>query len=215
MKHARILIVALFFVSLYGFVAARKGATRSGNMKDNVYADATYHFRLTLSDDWKPSLFDQDSPSRLLLIHKDLKSTTKANGREVVQSVTPVKVEFWAIVDSTIDKGLVDSLVSSTFKSDIKDKILASPEGFWDVTGFERIEGGVRKIRKFGAVDGVVWKGGFVYKSTIVSPLAIGVALIGADCGSYQLLALMYCNPADLDVGAEAAIKVMSTLVLP
>lgn len=217
MRHSRVAIVAIVMVAALMGTAARKGASRSGSIKDNVFNDATYKYQVTLSDDWKTTLYDDDSPMRLLLAHKTLKSkATVAGGlqqlRNIDGSETPAKAEFWVVTDSTIGEGLVDSIVSGTYKSQLKDKILASPEGFWQISGFERTEGGARKLLKFGDKEGTVWKGAFIYKSTAVSHVALGIGLLSAHCGSYELLSLVYCEPKILDSAVAATAQVMQSL---
>jgi hypothetical protein len=212
MRHSRVAIVAVVvFAALVG-TAARKGASRSGSIKDNVFTDATYHYQLTLSDDWKTNLFDADCRKRLLLTHKTLKKPLRINGWNYLGTDLPVKIEFWVVSDSLMSKGLVDSLVSEKYESPLKDTILASAEGLWQTSGFVRTQGGRRRMTKFGARDGVIWRGSFVYKTTSVSQVELGIGLLNTHCEKYELLGLIYCDPKLVDSAVVVCSSVMQSL---
>lgn len=166
----KIVIVITMGILLVASVDARRPKDRAGKVDDGVYVDKKYKFQLTLPDDWKSKVGDNEDKFRLTVSqttfeipphYSDSKDYTKIPRTVVYVDTTSMNVtEF------------VDSLLSESYSSDQKKEVYKEFEILNKYSGGSGLtrEDLVQRTRKpmdLAGERGFLWAGKVKYRNEI------------------------------------------------
>ena len=118
----RLLLLLLAVLICVPATMARRKTPKSGAIKDGVFVDATYGFKLNIAPEWSASLKKLDSPARLTLIQKNYEIPPDYLDAEDYTKVPRVTV--FVAESPWSATAFRDSLLSDTYDSDQKNEIL-------------------------------------------------------------------------------------------
>lgn len=180
----RIFIFLMSVLLLAGFtVEAKRKSPKAGKVKDGVYTDSKYKFKMTLPEDWKFKINKKDDPIRVVLIQKNYQIPPDYIDAPDYTYV-PRIVAFAGTSDMNVF-AFMDSLLSDSYDSDIKGEMMKEFEIFHDsFEGREEVVPRGRKTVTYGDAKGVFWtaKGRYV-KEVSLSSSGIGGKRVYGDYG--------------------------------
>lgn len=138
-------------------VEAKRKTKKTGSVKDGVYRDSKYSFELTLLDNWKVKTKKEGGIYRLALVQRSYEVPVR-----YLEAPDYTWVPTALIFVDTSTLGVypfVDSLLSTTYKSKRKKKIMSE---FDFLAESEIIPKGKRGF-EFGGSRGLIWKGEVKY----------------------------------------------------
>jgi len=157
----RFLLIILAFAMVAPVAQGGRKKAKAGEIKENVYTDAKYGFRLTLHENWKPRVNDADDAARLVLTQRNYAIPTKYKDAPDYTKIPRLVV--YVDTTSTSAPVFIDSLVSQNFKSKQKSAMVGELEFLQekDITpkGKARIE--------LAGTTGFFWKGQSKYVKEI------------------------------------------------
>ncbi len=118
----KILLSGLLVVLAAPAVTARRKIEKSGEIKDGVFIDKTYHFQFKIHENWKPHLGKKKDPFRISLVQRDY--GIPADYQSAPDYTTVPRIDVYA---GKCNQGVfpfVDSLLSDTYSSKQKKTIL-------------------------------------------------------------------------------------------
>jgi len=187
MKRFLIVFMSLLLVAAFSVEAKRK-SPKAGNVKDGVYTDSEYDFSLKLPESWKFKINKKDDPIRMVLIQKNYQIPPDYIDAPDYTYV-PRIVVFAGKSDMNVF-AFMDSLLSDSYKSEVKDEMMKEFEIFHDsFEGREEIVPRGRKTISFGEAKGVFWtaKGRYV-KEVSLSSSGVGGKRVYGDYGGAVVL---------------------------
>ncbi|MFQ5498116.1 MAG: hypothetical protein ACE5FH_00450 [Candidatus Zixiibacteriota bacterium] len=150
----KLIILMLVMAIAAPSIHARKKRPKAGTVKDKVYTDSKHEFKLTLNPNWKYSIGKAKAHYRITLVQKAYeippKYMTAPNYTQIPRLV------LYVDTCSLGAKAVVDSLMSPTYKSDQKSRMLREFEILLDGqmgTGFYRYKVVPRKNRILSIAD--------------------------------------------------------------
>ncbi len=166
----RVLILVLVGALLATSVNARRPKDRAGKVDGGVYIDKAYNFKLTLDEGWKHKVSENKRKYRLVLTqinyeipghYLDAEDYTKIPRTVVYVDTTNMSVA-----------ALIDSLISDSYKSDIKKSILKEFEILNESSGGsglkrEKLVPRERKRLDVAGERGFMWTGKAKYRNEI------------------------------------------------
>ncbi len=161
MKRVTISMLALLF--LIPSADARRKKEAAGVVKVDVYQDAQYGFRLKLNADWKSKIGTDEENLRMVLVQKNYGIPTQFKDSPDY-TVIP-RIAVYADTSGMSAQALLDSIVSSTFKSKQKKEMLKEFE-------FLGQSGIIPKNKRFLTIGGetsVLWEGSVKYTKEVSS----------------------------------------------
>jgi hypothetical protein len=165
----RFISYALLLLLLVPSIDARRKRDKAGRIVDGVYHDKKYGFQLTLDEEWKVSIMDNDEPFRLSLTQKNYLIPT-----DYADAPDYTKVPRVVVYADTTSFGVfafVDSLLSDEYESDQKSDIEREFEILYES---DLIPRGQKRIEIAGE-KGIQWTAQAKY----VKEVATSVSSIG------------------------------------
>ncbi len=155
MRYLISIILAILIVVPQGY--AKKKKAKAGKISDNIYKDIKYNFQFELPENWERKVQKEKSNLRLLLTQKDPKVPDELM---MTPEYAMVPSFFIYINESPLKPSeFIDSMISETYKSKIKDDIYMDliPED--DNIEFHGLK--TSKIRKItlDEITGINWLG--------------------------------------------------------
>jgi hypothetical protein len=168
---------------------ARRPRDKAGEVKDDVYSDKEYNFKLTLNDKWKYKIKDNDDKFRLVLVQKNYE--IPPDYLDAPDYTMVPRLVLWIDTTSMSAFAFMDSLLSETYSSEQKKELLRE----FDILNDNISEGGnsreklvTRKKRalELGDNKALEWTGQMKYRKEVAeSDSSIGgKRVIGAYGGS-------------------------------
>jgi hypothetical protein len=174
---------------LAGFtVEAKRKTPKAGNVNDGVYSDSEYDFSITLPESWKFKVNKKEDPIRVVMIQKNYQIPPDYIDAPDYTFV-PRVVVFAGKSDMNVF-AFMDSLLSESYNSEIKDEMMKEFEIFHDTfEGREEIVPRERKTITYGDAKGVYWtaKGRYV-KEVSLSSSGVGGKRVYGDYGGAVVL---------------------------
>lgn len=166
----KLLMFALILAMAVPTVEARRGGKRAGKIDDNVYKDNKYDFTLTLTEEWDAKVQRNDDEFRMVMLKERYEIPMDYQDAPDYTQV-PRLVLF---VHEDVQLGaiaMLDSLLSDSYGSDVKDEMMKEFEILHLGAPGER-EDLVTKGRETFEVDGergILWTGQVRYMKEIQS----------------------------------------------
>jgi len=166
-------IVIAFVLIIIAVSTANAGRRRpqSGKVKDNVFLDSKYGFKITMNEGWKHSLRKEKDNFRLLLTKR--KYEIPADYTNAPDYTQIPRIIIWTDTTSLPTFAFLDSLVSSTWNTKQKKELLKEFEIISaDISSGSRREKYVprgRKPVKLSGEQAILWQA----KSTYVKEVAV------------------------------------------
>lgn len=175
MKKVLIVCLTIFLVLPSVFAARKKD--KAGKIENDVFTDKKYNFQLTLPDTWKVKVKKNKDNYRMVLTQVDYAIPPDYNNAPDYTMIPRTVVFVGETKLSTA--AFIDSMISNSYKSDIKKdiykefEILSPPVG----SGFkaEKLVPRKRKSIQIGNVKGTRWTGRLKYTNEVaVSASSMG-----------------------------------------
>jgi len=153
----RLIIIMLAIMICMPSAFARKKKEKSGKIKDNIYTDSKYEFKMTLLENWSAKLQKPDADFRIIMSQNEHEIPPALMPYPHKAMVPEVKIyitesEFGPLV-------FIDSLVSNTYKSDAKKDILSEIVFIEEGVDYDGLFPDVRKGMKINEKQGGRWEG--------------------------------------------------------
>ncbi len=222
----RILFFVLMGVLLCTAADARRSKERAGVVKDGVYYDQKYEFSLDLDEDWKYKVGRKDDYYRLTLTKTTYEVPPQYLSAENYTKA-PRTVVF---VGRTKVKGpaLIDSLLSDSYKSDMKKEIYKEFEILNENAGGtgltrEKLVPRDRKKMDIAGEPAFLWAGKTKYRNEI-SILGKGIerskrvfggyggCIIGVRKGDHIILMHTICEENYMDEMVKETVRLANSL---
>jgi len=194
MKRLLIIFLALLICTPAAF--ARKKSKKSGVIKDNVYTDAKYGFKITLLDNWKPELQKPKKMLRLELTQDDHEIPP-----ELMQfpSMAFVPTLIFHVGEVDMPPGVfVDSLVSLTYSSDVKNDALKDLTSLEEKITYDGLKTTQKNIIKIDGKEACQWQGTVNYTKTLgmddTIPRIYSVGIVTIKNGNLMLTCMLECE---------------------
>jgi len=167
----RIIITCLLIIFAVSIADAGRRRAQSGKVKDKVYMDSKYGFKITIDEGWKHSLRKENDNFRLLLTKRKYEIPAEyINAPDYTQIP---RIIIWTDTTSLPTFAFLDSLVSSTWNTKQKKELLKEFEIISsDISSGSRREKFVPRGRKPVRLSGeqaILWQA----KSTYVKDVAV------------------------------------------
>ena len=166
----RVLILVLIGGLLATSVNARRPKDRAGKVAEGAYIDKAYNFKLTMNEGWKHKVSENKRKCRLVLTQINYEIPSHYMDAQDYTKI-PRTVVY---VDSTSMSvaALIDSLLSDSYKSDLKKGILKEFEILDKSSGGsglkrERLVPRKRKTLEIADGRGFMWTGKTKYRNEI------------------------------------------------
>ena len=167
----QIVITCFLIIFVFSLADAGRRRPKSGKVKDNVYVDSKYGFKITLSEGWKHSLRKENDNFRLLLTKR--KYEIPADYTNAPDYTQIPRIIIWTDTTSLPTFAFLDSLVSTTWHTKQKKELLKEFEIIAsDISSGSRREKFVprgRKPVKLSGEQAILWQA----KSTYVKEVAV------------------------------------------
>ncbi len=118
----KIIISSLLFALLTPAINARPKKPKSGTVKDRVFADSKYDFKLQLPEGWKYKTTKAKDNFRLILTKNNFEIPSRYVSAPDY-TMTP-RIVLWVSESSLSPFEFLDSLLSDSHKSDQKSELL-------------------------------------------------------------------------------------------
>ncbi len=166
----RIVITCFLLVFAVSIADAGRRRPQSGKVKDNVYVDAKYGFKITIGEGWKPSLRKENDNFRLLLTKRKYEIPSDYTNAPDYTQIP--RIIIWTDTTSLPTFAFLDSLVSDTWNTKQKKELLKELEIIAsDISSGSRREKFIPRGRKPVQLSGeqaILWQA----KSTYVKEVA-------------------------------------------
>ena len=167
----RIVITCLLLIFAVSIADAGRRRPQSGKVKDKVYVDSKYGFKITMNEDWKYSLRKEKDNFRLLLTKR--KYEIPADYTNAPDYTQIPRIIIWTDTTSLPTFAFLDSLVSKTWNTKQKKELLKEFEILVsDISSGSRREKFVprgRKPVKLSGEQAILWQA----RSTYVKDVAV------------------------------------------
>ncbi|KAA3631585.1 MAG: hypothetical protein DWP97_12695 [Calditrichaeota bacterium] len=220
----RIIIAILLVIMAIPVADAARKRKKAGKVKDYVYTDAIYNFKLTLNEGWKYKVQKEKETSRLILSKVDYGIPPEYQSAPDYTKIPRMVV---AVVETNMSAvEFIDSLASESFDSDQKKELTKEFEilnvlggsGFTPEDLIVRGRGGY----EVNGVRGGEWEGEVRYTNEVaVSASSIGGKRVKGSYGGYivalkkdntLVLFHMICEYNYFDEIKQATEKIINTL---
>ena len=220
----RHMIFIVLSILLIPNVFARKQPNKAGKVSDYVYEDKEYKFKLTLNDDWKYRIQDNDDACRMVLTQVDFAIPPDYNDSPDYTKIPRVAV---FLVESNMSaNAFIDSLVSDSYNSDVKGELLKEFEilRISGGSGFsaEKLVPRGRDEFDIGPLRAYTWSAQVKYTNEISMSAssiggkrvkgAYGGEIIAVKKGNQMLVFHTICEWQYYNTVKEAVNKVVTTL---
>jgi hypothetical protein len=192
----RSLIVVLAFLMFLPSAYARKKRPKAGEIVDSVYTDAKYDFQFTITGKWEARPMDPNDDYRLELTQKDYKIPP-----DLMQYPTLAKVPDLNVYIGKVEMSppaFVDSVLSDSYKSDIKKDIMKPTQIVEEGVEFNGLRQTAKKIIKIDDKEAVQWEGVAEYTKKLgmgeTIPRSYAVGVVGIKNGDYLLIFMLSCE---------------------
>lgn len=154
---SKVLCVVLALLLCIQTIDARPKKKTSGSIKNSIFTDSKYGYCMNFPSNWKAKIQYKDSDCRLVLRQQEHKIPKKFERKPWVANVP--RSEIWIVDVPYEPQAFLDSLLSSTYKTDLKSKML---KGVWltlsqeSFVGFKTLHMGTPEILNRKAV---LWRG--------------------------------------------------------
>ncbi|MCH8026867.1 MAG: hypothetical protein IID63_01955 [candidate division Zixibacteria bacterium] len=167
----RIIITCLLIIFAVSIADAGRRRPQSGKVKDRVYIDSKYGFKITIDEGWKHSLRKENDNFRLLLTKRKYEIPAEyINAPDYTQIP---RIIIWTDTTSLPTFAFLDSLVSKTWNTKQKKELLKEFEIIAsDISSGSRREKFIprgRKPVKLSGEQAILWQA----KSTYVKDVAV------------------------------------------
>ena len=168
----RLLIATLVLALLAPAVGARKKKKKAGEITDGVFLDAKHNFSLKLTEGWRAKVENDKSSYRLYLSQKQFQVPTDYMNAKDYTKVPRIAI---LVEESELSAfALLDSLLSETYKSDLKKTILKECEMLQGASSGEgkTIEEAVARDRRpvtIGGLKGIRWTAKANYRCEVAT----------------------------------------------
>ena len=167
----RIIITCLLIIFAVSIADAGRRRPQSGKVKDKVYVDSKYGFKITIDEGWKHSLRKENDNFRLLLTKRKYEIPAEyINAPDYTQIP---RIIIWTDTTSLPTFAFLDSLVSKTWNTKQKKELLKEFEIIAsDISSGSRREKFIprgRKPVKLSGEQAILWQA----KSTYVKDVAV------------------------------------------
>ncbi len=167
----RIVIACFLLIFAASIAEAGRRRPRSGKVKDNVYVDSKYGFKITLNKGWKHSLRKENDNYRLLLTKRKYEIPSDYTNAPDYTQIP--RIIIWTDTTSLPTFAFLDSLVSETWNTKQKKELLKECEIIAsDISSGSRRERFIPRGRKPVVLSGeqaILWQA----KSTYVKEVAV------------------------------------------
>ncbi|MEE8150047.1 MAG: hypothetical protein V3T75_06295 [candidate division Zixibacteria bacterium] len=167
----RMVITCLLLIFAVSIADAGRRRPQSGKVKDNIYVDSKYGFKITMNEDWKYSLRKEKDNYRLLLTKR--KYEIPADYTNAPDYTQIPRIIIWTDTTSLPTFAFLDSLVSKTWNTKQKKELLKEFEILAsDISSGSRREKFVprgRKPVKLSGEQAILWQA----RSTYVKDVAV------------------------------------------
>ena len=185
----RLIITLLIMAVAVPCLQARRPRDKAGNVKNDVYTDKTYKFKLTLNDEWKYKIKKNDDNFRLVLVQKNYE--IPPDYLDAPDYTMVPRLVLWVGKTTMSAFAFTDSLLSESYSSDQKKELFRE----FDILNDNISEGGnsreklvTRKKRAFTLGEGkaLEWTGQMKYRKEVAESASSigGKRVIGAYGGS-------------------------------
>lgn len=185
----KLLTVILALLCLASIGQARKKAPKAGKITDGVYIDTKHDFSMTLPDGWKTKVQKAKSACRLVLTQEKFELPREM---EPYRNQVPAPfAQVWLVELPFNTQEYIDSLMSDSYGSDLKSKILQDLHELNESMEFQGFVTIGRKGFKSGALHVSTWQGTADYKvalGTRKEKISIRCAYFGAKHGDTALI---------------------------
>jgi len=193
MTMRRLIMIMLAVLVCLPSVQARKKVAKAGKIKDGVFTDATFGFKMDIADNWSAKVKKKDDSYRLVLIQKNYQippDYLDAEDYTLVPRMTLFVGESnWSPFQ------YMDSLLSETYNSDQKKDIfkefeILNENAVSDGGRREKLEPRGRTTMSVDEKKGVVWEGKVKYVKNVTtsSSSAGGKRVYGAYRGGVVVI---------------------------
>jgi len=213
----RLLIVSLVILICLPSAFARKKRAKSGEIKNNVYTDATYNFKLTILENWEAELQKPKKQCRLVLQQKDHKIPGELMAYPGLAKVPTLEIH---IIEESLNPGaLVDSIASNSYKSKNKKEILKNILQLEENLYFDGL---TRENKKSLEIDGkkaARWDGGSHFTKKIsmdeTIPRTYGVGMVAINNGELTIVCLLDCEKTFYNELIKEVVTIAESLKWP
>ena len=189
-KKTLTVILALACLASTGY--ARKQIPKAGQITDGVYSDAKHGFSLTLPAGWDAKVKEVKSECRLELTLK--KFELPVDLEPYRDAMTAPAAEVWVVELPFSTHEYVDSLISDSYRSNLKSRLLRDLCESDEMTKFMGFATTDRKGFKAGALDVATWRGLVNYAVNMGSEtrkISICVGYLGVKKGDLALVVIV------------------------
>lgn len=173
MKKLAIFIIIILLIPNVA-LSGRKRGEKSGKLKNSLYTDHKYNFKITIPDGWKSKTYKANSQARLALMQNDFKWYKKQTARWATNflnrkeySNAPL-VNIWIVETEKTYSDFLNSLLANDHASKFKDNLIKFIRPIWDEAFFERFVTKSKKKLKFDGHKALSWHGSYLYTFTLV-----------------------------------------------
>ena len=118
----KLIVIVSLVLLLVPYADARRKVKKAGTIKNNIYTDANYNFKLTLNDEWKSTVKKEKENFRLVLVKKNY--DIPIDYADATDYTQVPRIVVYADTSTVPTLAFIDSLVSDSYKSDQKKEIL-------------------------------------------------------------------------------------------
>ncbi len=186
----RRLIITLIIIAIaVPCLQARRPRNKAGEVKDQVYTDKKYNFKVSLNDEWKYKIRKNDDNFRTVLVQKNYE--IPPDYLDAPDYTMVPRLVLWVDTTSMSVFAFMDSLLSESYSSDQKKELFRE----FDILNDNISEGGnsreklvTRKKRalNIGEYKALEWTGQMKYRKEVAESASSigGKRVIGAYGGS-------------------------------
>lgn len=221
----KILIAIIITALSVSIVHARRKSDKAGSVKDNIYTDKKYDFKLTLNDAWKLKVKANKSNFRLVLVQKNYE--VPGDYIETPDYTMVPRIVLWVDTSTNTVFSFMDSLLKRDYSSDQKKELFKEFEILMDEISEQ---GNIREKRttrqkKALKIDGnkaLLWTGQMRYRKEIAlsaSSLggkrvtgAYGGAIIGIKKNGHLYLFHMICEWIYFQSNLQKAMEIITSI---
>jgi len=192
----RLIVIVLVLLTCLPALYARRKSPKSGEIKKNVYTDATYDFKFKLLENWDPELRKPDDNIRLVLQQED--HEIPPDLMQYPQMARVPEMEVYITEMDMHPSVFVDSMVSQTYSSDVKNDILGPIKVVEERISFEGLRTLNKRSTMIDSLEAVIWQGTVHFIKDLgmgeTIPRTYAVGFIGVKNGDLMLAFMMSCE---------------------
>ena len=195
-------------------VNARKKKKKdlSGKITDNVFVDKKFNYQLIIPETWKAKIKKNEDDLRVSLIQKKPKIPDDFDSP--IYAVTPVINIYIAEISYSPEK-YIDSLISDTYNSELKKKIMAEIKIYDHELQFQWLRNIQKKSARINKLPAVLWNGKANHETKFVywtQPRDYGVTIICVKKDNLILIFAMRCEEQFARELSDELLKIAETL---